>query len=183
MEPLPLSWIAMGLGTFFVLFNLPAVLSPALFQRLLLQFPRSRVPGWLLAALDLSWFGWLLFHEPLWQFFDYVRPWLWLLIPVIIILVCVFMDELLAPRALGGLMLLIAAPILDAARFHPSLWRYLPLVLAYVWIIAGIVFVLTPYRVRRFFVFITRTPLRCRIGGSVRLALGLLLLWLGWKAF
>ncbi len=183
MESLPLSWIALGLGTIFVLVNLPALLAPDLFRRVLLGFPRSRVPGWLLAALDLSWFGWLLYHEPLWQFFDYVRPWLWLLIPVIIILVCIFMDELLAPRALGGLLLLVAGPILDAARFHPSLWRYIPIVLAYLWIIAGIAFVLTPYRARRFFEFITRTPLRCRVGGGVRLALGLLLLYLGGKIF
>ena len=72
----------------------------------------------------------------------------------------------------------------SSIRLAPgALWRYLPLVLAYVWIIAGIVFVLAPYRVRRFFLFITRTPLRCRVGGSLRLALGLLFLWLSWKAF
>lgn len=183
MEPLPLSWVAVALGTFFVLFNLPCVLAPAVFKNMLLKFPRSRVPGWLLAALDLAWFGWLLYHEPLWQFFDYVRPWLGLLIPLLIILVCIFMDELLAARALGGLLLLVAGPILDAARVKLTPWHYLPTIIAYVWIIAGIVFVLTPYRLRRFFEFITRTPLRCRVGGSIRLALGVLLLWLGWKVF
>lgn len=183
MENLTLSFIAYCLGTVFVLLNLPFILAPAMVQRLLLAFPRSRVPAYLLAALDLAWFGWLLYHEPLWAFFDYVRPWLWLLIPIIIVLVCLFMDELLAPRALGGLLLLVAGPILDAARFHPSAWRYLPIVLAYVWIIAGILFVLAPYRVRRFFEFITRTPLRSRVGGGARLALGLLLLWLAWKVY
>ena len=183
MEPLPLSWIALGLGTIFVLLNLPFVLAPAAWQRVLLAFPRSRIPAYLLAALDLAWFGWLLYHEPLWAFFDYVRPWLWLLMPVLTVLVCIFMDELLAPRALGGLLLLVVGPILDAGRFHPSLWRYLPLVIAYVWFVAGIVFVLAPYRVRRFIEFITRTPLRSRVGGGLRLALGLLLLWLGWQVY
>ena len=183
MENLTLSFVAYCLGTFFVLINLPFILAPAAFRRVLQWFPRSRIPAYLLAALDLAWFGWLLYHEPLWQFFDYVRPWLWLIIPIVILLVCIFMDELLAARALGGLLLLVAGPILAAARFHESLWRYIPIVLAYVWIIAGIVFVLAPYRVRRFFEFITRTPLRCRVGGSVRLAVGLLLLWLGWKIF
>ena len=67
METLPLSWVALGLGAIFVLINLPAVLAPDLFRRALLAFPRSRIPGYLLAALDLAWFGWLLYHEPLWQ--------------------------------------------------------------------------------------------------------------------
>ncbi|MCX7008605.1 MAG: DUF2065 family protein [Kiritimatiellaeota bacterium] len=183
MENLTLSFVAYCLGTFFVLINLPFILAPVAWRRALLAFPRSRIPAYLLAALDLAWFGWLLYHEPLWEFFKYVRPWLWLLMPVLTILVCIFMDELLAARALGGLLLLVAGPILDTARWHPSPWRYLLIVLAYVWIAAGIIFVLSPYRVRRFFEFITRTDLRCRVGGSVRLVIGLLLLWLGWKIF
>jgi hypothetical protein len=183
METLSLSCIAYGLGVFFVLFNLPFILSPDATRRALQWFPRSTIPAWILTLLDLSWFGWLLYHEPLWQFFDYVRPWLWLIMPVLTILVCVFVDELLAARALGGLLLLVAGPILDAARFHPSLWRYLPIVMAYAWIAGGIIFVLAPYRVRRFFEFITRTDLRCRVGGGVRLAVGLLYLWLGWNIF
>ena len=183
MENITLSWIAKGLGVAIALINLFCVLAPAAFRRVLLAFPRSRVPAYLLAALDLAWFGWLLYHEPLWQFFDVVRPWLVLLVPLVVILVCVFMDELLAARAFGGLLLLVGGPILDTARWHPSAWRYVLIVLAYVWIIGGIIFVLNPYRVRRFFDFITRTDARCRIGGAVRVALGLLLLWLGWKIF
>ena len=183
MENLSLSFVASCLGTFFVLINLPFILAPDLTRRLLQGFPRIRVAAALLTALDLCWFGWLLYHEPLWQFFDYVRPWLWLIMPVLTILVCVFVDELLAARALGGLLLLVAGPMLDAARFHPSVWRYLPIVMAYIWIAAGCIFVLAPYRVRRFFEFITRTDRRCRVGGSVRLAIGLLLLWLAWKVF
>ena len=180
---LSLRWIALGVGAVIALVNLVCVLTPVLFRRLLQAFPRSRVPAYLLAALDLAWFGWLLCHEPLWAFFDPVRPWLVLIVPLVIILVCIFMDELLAARALGGLLLLMGGPILDAGRWHPSAWRYVLIVLAYVWIVVGIIFVLTPYRLRRFFEFITRTDLRCRVGGAVRVALGLLLVWLGWKIF
>ena len=183
MENISLSWIVLGLGAFFVLVNIPALLMPGVFRTGLLAFPRSRYPAWVLTALDLVWFGWLLYHEPLWPFFDMVRPWLVVIIPLVIVLVCIFVDELLAARALGGLLLLVGGPILDAARWHPSTWRYVPIGLAYIWIIAGIIFVLTPFRLRRFFDFITRTELRCRAGGAIRLIFGLLLLWLGWKIF
>lgn len=183
IENFSLPWMAIGLGAFFVLVNVHAVFMPGAFRAALLAFPRSRYPAWALTALDLAWFGWLLYHEPLWPFFDYVRPWLVVIVPLVVVLVCVFVDELLAARALGGLLLLVGGPLLDAARWHPSAWRFLPIMLAYVWIIAGIIFVLTPFRLRRFFEFITRTPLRCRVGGAVRLALGLLLLWLGWQVF
>jgi len=183
MENLSLNWIAVGLGLFFVLVSLPALCAPAAFRAALLAFPRSRYPAWTLMALDLAWFGWLLYHEPLWPVFDLVRPWLVVIIPVVIVLVCIFVDELLAARALGGLLLLLGSPILDAARWHPSAWRYLPIVLAYAWIIAGIVFVLTPFRLRRFFEFTTCTLIRSYVGGAARLAFGLLLLWLGWRVF
>jgi len=183
MENLSLSWIAVGLGAFFVLGNLLFLVAPGATRLALLAFPRSRWAAWMLTALDLAWFGWLLYHEPLWPFFDPVRPWLVVIVPVVIVLVGIFMDELLAARALGGLLLLMGGPILDAARWHPSAWRYVLIVLAYVWIVAGMVFVLSPFRVRRFFDFITRSDARCRIGGAIRLAFGLLLLWLGWKIF
>ena len=183
MENLSLNWIAVGVGAFFVLVNLPALLVPTWFRNTLLAFPRSRWPAWVLTALDLAWFGWLLYHEPLWPFFDPVRPWLVVIVPVVIVLVGIFMDELLAARALGGLLLLVAGPMLDTARWHPSAWRFVVIVLAYVWVVAGMVFVLSPYRVRRFFDFITRTELHCRVGGALRLAFGILLLVLGCKVF
>jgi hypothetical protein len=171
------------LGVFFVLVNLLFLAAPGATRLALLAFPRNRWAAWVLTALDLAWFGWLLYHEPLWPFFDPIRPWLVVIVPGVIVLVGIFMDELLAARALGGLLLLIGGPILDAARWHPSAWRYVLIVLAYVWIVAGTVFVLSPFRVRRFFDFVTRSATRCRIGGAIRLAFGLLLLWLGWKIF
>ena len=52
-------------------------------------------------------------------------------------------------------------------------------VLAYLWVIAGITLILSPYRFRKVAEFMTRTDQRTRVLGAARLALGLLVLSLG----
>lgn len=162
--------------------NAALVLAPGRMRRLALDFPRSRWPAWLLTAVDLCWAGWVVYHAELGRF-NGLKPSLFLLTPLAIGLVAFFMDELLAPRALGGLLLLLANPILNAARWHPSPWHFVLTALAYVWVAAGIVLVLSPFRFRQVADFATRTPLRCRVGGLARLAFGALLLVLGLSVF
>ena len=173
---------ACAVGAVLMAVNLAMVLAPDPLRRLLLAFPRSRWPGWLLTTIDLGWVSWVVYHASLGSF-DGLKPSLFLLTPLAFVLLVFFMDELLAPRALGGLLLLLANPILNAARWHPSPWHFVMTVLAYVWVVAGIVLVLSPFRFRQVAGFATRTDARCRIGGLIRMALGLLLLALGLTVF
>ena len=177
-----LAQMACALGTFIVVLNLPAALAPGLFRRMVEAFPRSKLPALFLTALDLGWVSWVILHAPLGRF-EFLKPAVYAAAPISFLAIVFFMDELLAPRALGGLLLLLANPILNAARWHPSNWRLVMTVAAYLWVISGIVLFLSPYRFRHFAAFMTKTDMRCRLLGLVRLAVGACFLFLGLRVY
>lgn len=156
------------------------VLAPRATRGALRAFPRHRLSGWVLTTVVLAWSGWLLYHGPL-GFLEPYRSWLFALVPLAIVLTGLFVDELLAPRALGGLLLLVPAPLLDAARWHPSAWRYVIIAVAYAMVIKGAALVVSPYLFRRLSERLASDDAACRrwgmagvLGGAGLLALGLL---------
>mgnify|MGYP003608693188 CR=1 FL=1 len=165
-------------GIVIVIVHIPAVFAPNHFRRALLAVPRSRWPGWALTLVDLAWVSWVIYHASLGRF-EFMKPWLYVAAPVSFLLIVFFMDELLAPRAFGGLLLLVANPVLNAARWHDSNWRWVMAFIAYVWVIGGIMLVLSPYRFRQIAEVASKTELRCRLGGALRMAVGTLLVILG----
>ncbi|MFH0954105.1 MAG: hypothetical protein V1873_07230 [Verrucomicrobiota bacterium] len=179
---LTLSQIACALGTFIVIVNVPAVVAPAVFRRVAQAFPRNRPAAWLLTAFDLGWVSWVILHAALGRF-EFLKPAVYAAAPLSLLAIVFYMDELLAPRALGGLLLLIANPVLNAARWHPSEWRLVMTVVAYAWVVAGIVLILSPYRFRQVAAFMTKTDARCRALGLVRLCVGACFLFLGLKVY
>lgn len=178
----PLSQVACAIALVIMAVNAPCLLWPPAVRRAAAAFPRSRVPAWLLIALDLAWVAWIVLHAELGRF-DWVKPYIYAAAPAAFFLIVFFMDELLAPRALGGLLLLAANPVIRAARWHESDWRWVIMVVAYVWAVAGIVLVLSPYYFRRVAEWAHRTDGRCRLLGALRFGLGLLLLGLGLAVF
>ena len=124
----------------------------------------------------------MLLHANLGRF-DIVKPALYLLAPACFFLLINFLDELLSARALGGLLLLIANPVLNAARWHDSAWRYVPIVLAYVWAVAGMLLVLSPYLFRRWVLPFCASDGRARLAGAALLALAILLGALAFAVF
>jgi uncharacterized protein YjeT (DUF2065 family) len=141
-------------------------------------FPRHRLAGWLLAAAALAWAGSNVYHAELGRF-SYLKPWIFGIVPALIALVGAFMNELLAPRALGSLMLLAAAPILKAVQFHESKLSLAVTVMAYVWVVLGMAWVLGPYRFRRWVSPLSEVPGRQRATGAGLLAAGVAFLALG----
>lgn len=137
------------------------------------SFPRNRPAGWILSAVALLWVAWIVYHARLGGF-DAWKPWIWLAGPVTFGAVVLFMDELLAPRALGGLILLAANPMLQAARTGDSSWSAVLSAFTYVLIVAGIAWMLGPYRFRRWTAWLTDGA-RARLTGTGLLAVGLLL--------
>lgn len=140
------------------------------------RFPRSVWPGRILAAVDLVWAAYELTQMHL-GMFDTWKVHLYWLTPVSIYLCIKFMDDLLSPRALGGLFLLAAGPVLDIARWHPSDWRLVITVIAYLWIVLGLTFLLEPWWFRRLMPRIAGTTDRqVRIGGTLKAIFGLALI-------
>ena len=93
------------------------------------------------------------------------------------------MPDMLAARALGGLFALSPAPVLQLARVHPSQWRLVVVTLLYLMAIAGMTLIMAPYYLRDGVAWVTRSELRLRICGAIRLLIGLLLAWLALTVF
>lgn len=182
MESVSLATWAVWLGSLAVLTGILMAAAPAWVIRGLVAFPRSRLPAWILTAAGLFWVSQIVLNAHLGRF-EHLKPLIYAAGPVSFLLMVFFMDELLAPRALGGLLLLVANPILNAARWHPSNWRLVMTVIAYLFVVAGIVFMLGPYRFRQVAALITASEKRCRTLGALRIVAGLLILYLGFRVY
>lgn len=179
---LPLSIIACALGCFIMAVNLPAVLVPTFFRRTATGFSRNAPAAWILTAIAVVWVAWIILHAALGRF-EPLKPLVYVLAPLSFFAMVFFMDELLAPRALGGLLLLMANPVLNSARWLDTPWRLVMVVIAYVWVIAGITFVLSPFRLRQAAEWGTKSDFRCILGGSIRILVGAFVLFLGLKVY
>ena len=164
---------ALLLGGALGALGLLCVLAPRNARVWVEAFPRSRPAGWVLAAVALVWSARLLLAAPLGRFEGF-KPLAFLATPVAFFLVVHYVDELLAARALGGILLLVPAPILDVARWHGSAWRFVVVLLAYLMAIKGIVLVLSPYQFRRKAALCIRDDGHCRVCGGIALTSGAL---------
>lgn len=147
-------------GLVLALLSLAALFLPA--RNSLPHFPRSHVAGALLLTIDLVWSIWLLATMEMGEFSNFRRP-LLVILPVGFFLVLRFVDEFLAVRALGILWLLAAEPLLDAAFLRPETSRLLLTVLAYLMILAGLLWVTMPYLLRDQIQWGTKSDSRWRL--------------------
>ena len=175
MNPLTVSQLSLLLGGLAIAAGLWQLVAPAQVARMLENFPRSRPIAWALTAACLLWVAWLLFQTPLGRV-DSLKPALYFLPPLSFYLLINFMDELLAPRALGVLLLLVATPVLRIVQWHDSPWRLVITVMAYAWVIAGMALILSPYLFRRTARLLVPTSSRHRLSALAKLAFGVFLI-------
>lgn len=173
------TWIAWGLAVCGMTVGCMAVTMPIRLQRWIKIFPRSRLAGFFLSALALIGAGYELHQMPMGMLESW-KPSLVVLIPMIFILVNIFMDELLAPRALGGVLALVATPILETVRWHPSCGRLVLVVLAYLMAGIGCYWMLSPYGFRQMAEKMAGTPFALRYWGIAKILASLCLFILGW---
>jgi hypothetical protein len=177
-----LSGISMLLGAAMAALSAPLLLAPRPALGAIRAFPRARWIAWILAAVDLAWAGWLTYngHFPV---IDTYRDWLWVAVPVLFVLVVLFMNDLLAARAFGGLLLLVPAPVLDAAFLHPSPLRLVVVTVVYLFAVAGMFLVLNPYVFRKTAERLLKTESLCRAWGGAGLFLGVFIIGLAVWAY
>jgi len=162
-------------GLILIVIGLPGLIQPALWQPWAKHLPRSYVAGIALLTICLIWSLWLLATMEMGEFQSFRRP-LLILLPIGYFLVLRFVDEFLAVRALGILCLLAAEPLLDAAFLRADSARLVVTVLAYLLIVAGIVWVTMPYLLRDQINWTARSPLRWRCVHGFILAYGAVIL-------
>lgn len=161
-------------GLLLIASHLFAMLRGGTVKGWLRAFPRHKPSGVILTLVLAAWFFWLVEVSDLGEF-DKWRSLVQYLTPVSAILAILFMQEFLAVRALGGLMLMAAEPLLESAFMREEQLRLLLVVLTYVWLIAGMFWVGMPYTLRDQISWVTSSEKRWRATAFAGLAYGALL--------
>ncbi|HEX8078226.1 MAG TPA: cell division protein CrgA [Chthoniobacterales bacterium] len=162
-------------GIFLLLLGLWGFVRPVESQLAARGLPRSRVAGFVLLTIAFFWSFWLLATMEMGEFSGFRKP-LLILLPIGFLLVLRYVDEFLAARALGILLLLAAEPLLDAAFFRSEKSRLFVTVFAYLMIIIGLIWVTMPYLLRDQISWSARTNGRWRFTHGLALLYGALIL-------
>lgn len=175
-EPgIPLKAMGLVVGLWLILSHGFALLKPELVKSQLKAFPRNEKVGIPLVILGFAWSFILWSCMDLGEFFKIERP-----VQFIIIGVCVgvivYVKEFIAVRALGFLMILAAAPILDSAFLKEPQTRLLLVALAYAIALKGMFWVGMPYLLRDQINWLLAEKKRYLIGTGAGLAYGVLVL-------
>ena len=173
-----LSLITLVLGALILGWHLWLCLEPRTAGSWLAGFPRNIWAGRILAAVAVGWVALLVWRADI-AWLERYRLLLCALAPIAYVLIVMFVDELLAARALGGIFLLLPALILDAAFVYPSNSHLLMTGFAYVLVILGMILVWSPFMFRKMTAAWAARPNVCRVLGAAGSALGLGMLLLG----
>ena len=179
-----LSTLAVVLGLGLALPQLYGLANPAGFTAAARKFPRSLPWGIALMLLGTGWFLYNLSQESIADFAAYKNV-LLSVFAAVGIGACIFVQDFLAVRGLAVLMLLLAKLMVDTGRPHldESSFVLVIQVWAYVLVIAGIWFTVTPWKLRDILNWATATEDRIRIGSAIRLAFAVFVVILGLTAF
>lgn len=179
-----LSLLSILLGLGFAVPQVYALVKPSEFVRVARKFPRHLPTGLVLMLLATAWFVWNVHVEPIADFAT-IKPYMMAGFVVVGIGACIFVQDYLAVRGLAVVLLLLAKLVLDTGRPHlrETHWVWIMQGWAYLWIIAGIWFTISPWRMRDFLNWITATERRVKIGSLLRLSFALAVVALGLTVF
>jgi hypothetical protein len=173
--PLKLETALVLTGLFLLVIHALALWKPPAVQAWLRAFPRSKPLGMLLLAVATVWSWLLIKHIDLGEFTNW-RERLLIFIPVAAVLTGMYVQEFLAVRTLGIVVLLAAEPLLEAAFLRPEMTRLFLVALAYVWIVFALFWIGMPYTLRDQIGWVAGDQKRWRAAAFAGLAYGALLL-------
>jgi hypothetical protein len=175
-----LSTLAVLLGLGLGLPQIYGLLKPTAFASAVRKFPRSLTWGYGLMVFGTVWFLWNLSQESISDFASYKNI-LFAAFAGIGIGTCIFVQDFLAVRGLAIVLLLLAKLLVDTGRPHlpTTHWTLVIQTWAYLMVILGIWFTVSPWRLRDFLEWGTANEKRVKVGCGIRLAFGLLVAALG----
>lgn len=172
------SSVSIATGLFFAGLAFMMLARPESLTRFFKAFPRNRWWGILLTAIGLLWSAVYIDQMTLGELSKY--KWLlYILTPLSLYLIIHYLDELLAARALGGILMLYPTIMVNSAKWHPSSLRYIVLVLAYVMVAAGIWLILSPFKFRIWTDGLMAGKSRSFVSGLITAVLAAALLYTG----
>jgi hypothetical protein len=179
-----LSLLSILLGVGMGVPQVYGLMNPARLAAAARNFPRNLPVGVALMLLATAWFAWNVNVEPIADFSSF-KPYMLGAFIAVGILSCVFVQDFLAVRGLAVLLLLLAKTMADTGRPHlgQSPWVLVIQVWAYAFVVLGIWFTVTPWRLRDFIHWATASVGRVRALCLIRLAFALGIVILGLTAF
>jgi hypothetical protein len=177
------SWsILLGLGM-----SVPQIYGltkPKQFAAAARKFPRNLPVGIVLMLLATAWFVWNVNVEPIADF-SVFKPYMMAGFTAVGILTCIFVQDFLAVRGLAVVLLLLAKLMVDTGRPHlgESPFVLVIQIWAYLLVVLGIWFTVTPWKLRDILNWATATEDRIRLGSRIRLVFAVFVLILGLTAF
>ncbi len=184
MFGLKLSTLSAVLGLGLGLPQVYGIVKPAAFAAAVRKFPRSIPWGYALMLLGTVWFLWNLSQESISDFASYKNA-LCAGFAAIGIGSCIFVQDFLAVRGLAVVLLLLAKLMVDAGRprLPDTHWVLVFQAWAYMLVVGGIWFTVSPWRLRDFLEWDTANEKRTKLGCGIRLAFGLFVAVLGVTKF
>jgi hypothetical protein len=182
--PLKLSTLAILLGLGMGLPQVYGLVKPSAFATAVRKFPRSLPWGYALVILGTVWFLWNLSQESISDFASYKNI-LFAGFAAIGIGTCIFVQDFLAVRGLAVVFLLLAKLMVDTGRPHlpETYWTLVIQSWAYLLVLGGIWFTVSPWRLRDLLEWGTANERRIKVGCGIRLGFGLLVAALGFAKF
>lgn len=192
-----LAKVSLVVGAVISAWNAPGLIAPDKFGVWLRSLPRDRKIGYVLMLICTVWTGWIVYHGQIGDI-DWTVPRLGFTIhiskaalqnspfylgPVFFLAVVYYADQYLAARGIGVLLILAARPMLAAAFVVDGSARLVIVILAYIWVVFGMVFVASPYRMRDLIAWSTQTIERFRLLCAIRFAVGLALVFLALSVY
>lgn len=181
---LKLSTLAIVLGLAVGLPQIYGILNPRKFAEAVRKFPRHVPIGIALMLVATVWFLYNLHLETISEF-ERMKPYLFTGFAAVGIGTCIYVQDLIAVRGAAVLMLLLGKLMVDTGRpmLEVTSWALVIQTWAYVLVVAGIWFTVSPYRLRDILNWAVADEKRVRIGSAIRLAFGLFVAVLGLTVF
>jgi hypothetical protein len=179
-----LSLLTILLGVGMGLPQVYGLVQPARLASAARKFPRNLPAGIFLMLLGTAWFLWNVNSEPIADF-SVFKPYMMAAFAAVGILSCFYIQDFLAVRGLAVVLLMLGKLMVDTGRPHlgESAWVLVIQAWAYLLIVAGIWFTVTPWKLRDILSWATANETRVRIGSAIRLTFALFILLLGLTAF
>ncbi len=179
-----LSLLSILLGLGMGLPQIYGVARPAQLAAAARKFPRNLPLGVVLMLLGTAWFVWLVNGEPIADFSAF-KPYMMAGFVAVGVGSCIFVQDFLAVRGLAVVMLLLAKLMVDTGRPHLDQSPFVVVIQAwaYVFVVLGIWFTITPWKLRDLVNWATATEARTRLLSGVRLAFAAFVLILGLTVF
>ena len=179
-----LSLLSILLGLGVAVPQVYGIANPQKFAAAVRKFPRNLPLGIALMLLGTAWFVWNVHTESVSDFASF-KPAMMIGFVAVCVLSCIFIQDFLAVRGLAVVVLLLAKLMVDTGRPHlgESHWVLVIQAWAYLLVVVGIWFTVTPWKLRDLLNWGTATETRVRVGSAFRLAFAIFILFLGLTAF